>query len=105
MKSASSPSAKPRGGKRPSSSKTSKTDWARVRAMKDEDITLTEEHPELDLQHVVKVIRRHGLKPAPPKASVSLRIDQDVLEWFKAQGPGYQTRINMILRAFRDASV
>jgi uncharacterized protein (DUF4415 family) len=73
--------------------------------MRDEDIAITEEHPELDLQHVVKVIRRQGLKLAPPKASVSLRIDQDVLDWFKAQGPGYQTRINMILRAFRDASI
>ncbi|HEY4572462.1 MAG TPA: BrnA antitoxin family protein [Thermoanaerobaculia bacterium] len=51
------------------------------------------------------VIKRHGLEPAPPKSSVSLRIDRDVLEWFKAQGPGYQTRINMILRAFRDASI
>ncbi len=73
--------------------------------MKEEDIVLTAEHPELDLQHVVRVIKRHGLKAAPPKGSVSLRIDQDVLDWFKAQGPGYQTRINMILRAFRDASV
>ena len=73
--------------------------------MKDKDISLTEEHPELDVRHVVKVIRRYGLKPAPPKASISLRIDRDVLDWFKAQGPGYQTRINMILRAFRDASV
>jgi uncharacterized protein (DUF4415 family) len=73
--------------------------------MRDEEIVLTEEHPELDVQHVVKVIRRHGLKPAPPKASVSLRIDRDVLDWFKEQGPGYQTRINMILRAFRDASI
>jgi len=72
--------------------------------MRDEDILITDEHPELDLQHVVRVITRHGLKPAPPKASISLRIDQDVLKWFKAQGPGYQTRINMILRAFRDAS-
>ena len=51
-----------------SSSKTSRTDWDRVRAMKEEDIALTEEHPELDLQHVVKVIKRHGLKPAPPKS-------------------------------------
>jgi len=34
-----------------------------------------------------------------------LRIDPDVLAWFKAQGPGYQTRINAVLRAFRDASV
>jgi uncharacterized protein (DUF4415 family) len=73
--------------------------------MKDEDIVLTEEHPELNVQHVVRVIARHGLKPAPPKASISLRIDQDVLEWFKSHGPGYQTRINLVLRAFRDASV
>jgi uncharacterized protein (DUF4415 family) len=73
--------------------------------MKSEDINLTEEHPELDVKHVVKVIRRYGLTPAPPKASISLRIDRDVLDWFKAQGPGYQTRINLILRAFRDASV
>jgi uncharacterized protein (DUF4415 family) len=45
------------------------------------------------------------LQPLPTKASVSLRLDRDVLEWFKAQGPGYQTRINNVLRAFRDASV
>ncbi|NBO83575.1 MAG: hypothetical protein EBU75_12395 [Betaproteobacteria bacterium] len=38
------------------------------------------------------------------KELISLRIDQDVIEWFKAQGPGYQTRINSVLRAFRDAS-
>jgi uncharacterized protein (DUF4415 family) len=47
---------------------------------------------------------RQGLKPLPSKSLVSLRVDQDVLAWFKAQGPGYQTRINTVLRAFRDAS-
>ena len=56
--------------------------------MRDEDIALSEEHPELDVQHVVKVIRRYGLKPAPPKASVSLRIDRDVLEWLKENQVG-----------------
>ena len=50
------------------------------------------------------VVRR-GLNPQPPKAAISLRVEQDVLEWFKAQGPGYQTRINAVFRAFRDASV
>jgi uncharacterized protein (DUF4415 family) len=35
---------------------------------------------------------------------LSLRLNQDVIEWFKARGPGYQTRINAVLRAFRDAS-
>ena len=33
-----------------------------------------------------------------PKASVSIRLDQEVLDWFKSQGKGYQTRINAILR-------
>jgi uncharacterized protein (DUF4415 family) len=73
--------------------------------MTEEDIQLTPEHPEADVSHIVKGIARCGLKSVPPKTSVSLRLDTDVLEWFKAQGPGYQTRINAVLRAFRDASV
>jgi uncharacterized protein (DUF4415 family) len=32
-------------------------------------------------------------------------VDADVLEWFRAQGPGYQTKMNAVLRAFKDASV
>jgi len=62
------------------------------------------DHPEADVAHVVRGIVRQGLKPTPAKALVSLRLDQDVLDWFKAQGPGYQTRINAVLKAFRDAS-
>ena len=64
----------------------------------------TEEHPEFDPAHVVRGIVRRGLQPVSPKELISLRVDQDVIEWFKAQGPGYQTRINSVLRAFRDAS-
>jgi uncharacterized protein (DUF4415 family) len=73
--------------------------------MKDRDIRRTSEHPEADLRHIVRGIARRGLRPLPPKTSISLRLDQDVLDWFKAQGPGYQTRINAVLRAFRDAAV
>ncbi|HUR88095.1 MAG TPA: BrnA antitoxin family protein [Ramlibacter sp.] len=57
------------------------------------------------MKHIVRGVVRRGLQPVASKASISLRVDQDVLEWFKAQGPGYQTRINSVLRAFRDASV
>jgi len=87
-----------------SSSRTSKTDWPRVRAMADRDIAISPEHPEASVKHIVRGIVRSGLKPVPPKAAISLRVDADVLEWLKAQGPGYQTRINAILRAFKDAS-
>lgn len=72
--------------------------------MKDRDIELTQEHPEAEVRHIVRGIVRKGLKVASAKASVSLRIDADVLEWFKSQGPGYQTRMNAVLRAFKDAS-
>jgi uncharacterized protein (DUF4415 family) len=76
-----------------------------LRNVRDKDIKLSAEHPEASVKHIVRGIVRHGLKPLPSKSSISLRIDQDVLEWFKAQGPGYQTKINAVLRAFRDASV
>jgi uncharacterized protein (DUF4415 family) len=91
--------------KKRSTSKAWKTDWARIRAMKDKDILLTPEHPPADLRHIARWIVRRGLRPVPPKASVSLRVDSDVLAWFKAQGRGYQTRMNAVLRAFKDASL
>jgi uncharacterized protein (DUF4415 family) len=82
----------------------SKTDWARIESGTILPNALGD-HPEADVRHIVRGIVRRGLQPLPPKASISLRLDQDVLEWFKAQGAGYQTRINSVLRAFRDASV
>lgn len=36
----------------------------------------------------------------PKKAAISIRIDADVLEWYKAQGKGYQTKMNEVLRAY-----
>ena len=73
--------------------------------MKDQDISISSEHPEADVKHIVRGIVRRGLKPVAAKTSVSLRVDADVLEWFKAQGPGYQTRMNAVLRAFKNASL
>jgi uncharacterized protein (DUF4415 family) len=83
----------------------SKTDWAHLRADAALPVKAAADHPEADVRHIVRGIVRRGLQPMPAKASISLRVDQDVLEWFKAQGSGYQTRINTVLRAFRDASV
>ena len=37
---------------------------------------------------------------APLKQTISLRVDQDVLDWFRAQGPRYQTRMNAVLRSY-----
>jgi uncharacterized protein (DUF4415 family) len=40
---------------------------------------------------------------APAKQIVTIRLDADMLEWFKSGGPGYQTRINQVLREYMDA--
>ena len=42
--------------------------------------------------------------PAVRKQLVSVRLDADILAWFRARGPGYQTRINAVLRAFVDSA-
>ncbi len=91
--------------KNTTSSKASKTDWGRVKSMKNRDIKITTEHPELDVNHIARVIVRKGLKPVEAKRSISLRVDAEVLAWFQAQGPGYQTRMNAVLKAFKDASL
>lgn len=39
------------------------------------------------------------------KEQIALRVDKDVLEWYRAQGTGWQTRMNAVLKAFRDATV
>jgi len=73
--------------------------------MTSRQVKVSAEHPEADVRHIVRGIVRQGLKPVNSKTSISLRVDADVLEWFKAQGRGYQTRINAVLRAFKDASL
>lgn len=90
--------------KRKSSSPKSKTNFRRLRSMKGRDVVLGAEHPEANLKHLVGGIVRRGLKVVPPKASISLRVDADVLEWFRASGSGYQSRMNAVLRAFKEAA-
>jgi len=68
--------------------------------MSDDDIVFTPDQPELDPRHITRVVVRRGLQPPPPKVAISLRIDEDVLGWFKAKGQGYQTRINAVLYAY-----
>lgn len=72
--------------------KQSGTDWKRLQSVSDDDIDLSDA-PELDEEFFqdaeIRMPRR--------KEHVSLRIDAEVLEWFK--GRGYQTRTNAVLGA------
>jgi uncharacterized protein (DUF4415 family) len=85
--------------KKPATSRKSRTDWKRVDALEDRKIDFSDT-PELTPQQFARAVVRRGLKPVPRKMQLSLRIDSDVLEWYRRQGPGYQTRINALLRAY-----
>ena len=81
------------------SSKTrSKTNWTRVDSLSDRDIDFSD-IPELDKDF----FKSATLVLPEPKTTMTIRLDQQVLEWFKAKGPGYQTRINALLRAYMEA--
>jgi uncharacterized protein (DUF4415 family) len=86
--------------KKPTSRK-SKTDRKRLDAMKDEDIDLSE-IPEVTPEMFARGIVRRGLKPVLRKKQLTLRVDSDVVEWYQKQGPGYQTKINSLLRAYME---
>jgi len=70
--------------------------------MRDEDIDFSD-CPELTPEMFAKGVVRVGLKPVLRKSQITLRLDTDVLEWFRALGSGYQTQINTLLRAYMDA--
>lgn len=76
----------------------SKKRSAEIEAIKDEEIDCSD-IPELDDAFWANA----ELRLPKPKKGVYLRIDQDVLDQLKAEGPGYQTRINAILRAYLEA--
>jgi uncharacterized protein (DUF4415 family) len=78
------------------------TDWGRVDALTDEEIDLSD-CPEVTPEMFARAVVREGLKPRPNKEQLTLRVDSDVLVWFKARGRGYQTQINALLRAYMDA--
>ena len=85
--------------KKPTSTK-SQTDFARLDAMRDRDIDLSDAS-EITPAMFAKAIVRRGLAPRT-KRQLTLRLDSDVLDWFKKQGTGYQTRINALLRAYME---
>jgi len=75
-----------------------RTDWQRLDKMTDADIDYSDIAP-LD-ENFFKDAR---VVIPPGKKQLTLRLDADVLEWMKAQGKGYQSRINAILRAYYEA--
>ena len=81
---------------------TGKTDWARVRAVTQRELErLIAKDPDADVPHPDWTRARLVLPQR--KESVHLRIDPDVLAWFRQQGQGYLTRMNAVLRSYMEA--
>jgi len=71
--------------------------------MTDDDID-TSDIPAVTPEMFAKAVVKRGLKAKASKAQLTIRVDRDVLTWFKSHGPGYQTQINALLRAYMEAS-
>ena len=79
------------------SKKKSKTDWDKLNNMSDSEINYSD-IPELR----DSFFKTGKLKMPKTKPRISIRLDADVLEWFKSYGTGYQTRINAVLRMYME---
>jgi uncharacterized protein (DUF4415 family) len=81
-----------------------RTDWKRVDNLTDADIEAAvtadpDAAPTLDSDWFAEA----ELVLPERKQAISLRVDADVLEWYRAQGPGYLSRMNAILRQYAEA--
>ena len=78
--------------------KPSETNWTQIDEMKDEEID-TSDIPSLDESFFANA----RLRVPKNRVSVTISVDSDVLEWFKAQGEEFQNRINAALRIYAEA--
>ncbi|WP_437350268.1 BrnA antitoxin family protein [Neorhizobium petrolearium] len=77
-----------------------KTDYARLDAMTDEEIeaiaAADEDGPPMSDEEWARAVS------IPVKVPVGIKLDSDVLDWFKSGGRGYQTRMNAVLRRYME---
>lgn len=75
------------------------SDWERVDALTEEELEAS-----LDIQEEGKIDWGTIYVGLPPfKEQLTIRLDADILDFFKSGGPGYQTRINAVLRSYVEA--
>lgn len=78
-----------------------KTDWVRLRKMKDKDIDMS------DIPLLTEEFWENArlIRPNQKKQAVSVRFDPDILAWLRGQGRGYQTTINAVMRAYMESKL
>ena len=72
----------------------------RINEIKNFPITYNKDSPKLSAEQIARMKPTHPeyWKVEPVKVPLSIKIDADVLAWYKSKGKGYQTRINKALR-------
>lgn len=75
------------------------TNWTKVDALSEEELEASIDIEEEGLPDWSKAFI--GLPPM--KKQITLRLDRDIIDWFKSQGPRYQTRMNAVLREYVEA--
>jgi uncharacterized protein (DUF4415 family) len=79
-----------------------RTDWRKVNAITGKKLEVSIK-ADIDDVHGEPDWTRATMGVSAPKDHINIRIDHDVLEWFRAGGRGYQTLMNNVLRAFVQA--
>ena len=77
--------------------KRSRTNWQQIDALRDKDIDYS------DIPRLGPDFFANAILWAGPKRQITLRLDPDVLTFFRKQGRGYQTTINAVLRKYMEA--
>ena len=78
--------------------KKSKTNWDKLYTMPDTEIDYSDIPPLKE-----DFFQKGKLRMPKTKPLISIRLDSDVLDWFKSNGAGYQTRMNAVLRMYMNA--
>lgn len=78
-----------------------RTDWERLETLSDEEIrAAVEDDPDQVMLDEEWFERARLVAPSSEKKRITIRLDEDIVEFFKREGKGYQSRINDVLKAY-----
>ncbi len=76
-----------------------RTSWYRLDNMSEEEIEKGTQDPDTP-RWTKKMFESANWLMPKKKVSVHMSLDQDIIDWFKSQGRGYQSRINSVLKSY-----